>query len=505
MKSAVIARKRSRRNGNIAAGASPTSAARNNRSAQPAKTTASANGHAPTMHPLVSANPRLVPAKAGDHAAIHQLLLSQFRGPSVLEFQAQLDEPLYEPTDRLLVKHRDDVVAHLRLTKRVLQFGPLQIPAAGFMDLATATAWQRRGFASALIGAGEQQSASEGAVLGLTRTTASDLFARHGWTACGRQTFSVAGARQILAHLRAIAPPNILHASEDQNAADALLSRRSPRIPLLVRPLRRMELPALVTLYEQCAAGAYGATVRNEVYWDWLMARHAFERGYVAILGDHNLELPELLAAVAGCVLVSGGRIVELLARPGATPAIGLALLARICSDAVERSQYDVRFDGPPQHPLHQIFRAAGGTYHSSEEHEGEVSMARLFNPLQTLRDMSAELLLRARAAQLQPQVLGLEVFNFDADLRRATHEDARPYRLIITQRKVRVMPGNLGRNYLKLRRRDLTPLLLGHWKLDDALAAGRIRASTQRAHHAAEALFPELPWHRPPLDDLVA
>ena len=484
MKPAIISRRRAGRNGTVAA-----------------------NGHAAVKMalPSVSAAPRLVPARAGDHAAIHQLLLSQFRGPSALEFQAQLDEPLYEPTDRLLVKHRDDVVAHLRLTKRVLQFGPLQLPTAGFMDLATATAWQRRGFASALIGAGERQAASEGAVVGLTRTTAADLFARHGWTACGRQTYSVAGARQILAHLRVVAPPDVLNASEDQNAADALLSRRSPRIPLLVRPLRRMELPALVRLYEECSAGAHGATLRDEVYWDWLMSRHAFERGYVAILGDHHLELPELLAAVAGCVFVSGGRIVEMLSRPGATPAIGLALLARVCSDAVERSQYDVRFDAPPNHPLHQVFRAAGGSYHSAEEHDGEVSMARLFNPLQTLRHMSGELLLRARAAGLSPQVLGLEVFNFDADLRRATHEDARSYRLIVSSRKVRLAPGNLGRNYLALRRRDLTPLLLGHWRLDEAIAAGRIRASTQRAQRAAEVLVPQLPWHRPPLDDLVA
>jgi predicted N-acetyltransferase YhbS len=487
MKSAIILRRRVKRNATVAA-----------------------NGHAAAAGAMpnlasVSAAPRLVPARAGDHAAVHQLLLRQFRGPSALEFQAQLDEPLYEPTDRLLVKHREDVVAHLRLTKRMLQFGPLRIPSAGFMDLATATPWQRRGFASALIGAGERQAAGEGAVVGLTRTTAADLFARHGWTACGRQSFSVAGARQILAHLQAIAPPDVLSADENQNAADALLSRRSPRIPLLVRPLRRMELPAIVKLHEQCSAGAHGATVRDEVYWEWLMSRHAFERGYIAILGDHHMELPETLAAVAGCVFVSGSRIVELLARPGATPAIGLALLARVCSDTLERSLYDVRFDGPPDHPLHPIFRAAGGSYHSADEHEGEVNMARLFNPLQTLRDMSEELLLRARAAGLAPQVLGLEVFNFDADLCRATHEDARPYRLIVTNRKVRLAPGNLGRNYLALRRRDLTPLLLGHWRLEEAIAAGRVRASTQRAQRVAEVIFPQLPWHRTPLDDLVA
>ena len=504
MKPAVISRRRVKRKATVVGAVSPT--ARKNASTQQPRIAAASNGHSSAAaYSRLSTAPRLVPAKAGDHAAVHQLLLNQFRGPSALEFQAQLDEPLYEPTDRLLVKHREDVVAHLRLTKRVLQFGSLRIPSAGFMDLATATPWQRRGFASALIGAGERQASADGAVVGLTVTSAPELFARHGWTACGRQTYSVAGARQVLAHLRATAPPDVLSASDDQNAADALLSRHLPRQPLMVRPLRRMELPAVVKLYEQCAAHAHGATVRNEVYWDWLMSRHAFERAYIAILGDGDLELPDLLAAVAGCVFVAGGRIVELLARPGATPALSLALLARVCSDAVERSQYDVRFDGPPQHPLHQIFRAAGGNYHSAEEHEGLVNMARLFNPLQTLRDMSGEMLTRARAAGLGPQVLGLEVFDFDADLRGSTHEDARCYQLIVTNRKVRLVSGNRGRNYLALRRRDLTPLLLGHWRFDEALATGRIRASTQRAERMAEALFPQLPWHRTPLDDLVA
>lgn len=502
MKPAVISRRRVKRQATVVGGVSST--ARKNGSK--VQSMAATNGHSiAAKYPALPVAPRLVPAKAGDHAAVHQLLLNQFRGPSVLEFQAQLDEPLYEPTDRLLVKHREDVVAHLRLTKRLLQFGTLRVPTAGFMDLATATPWQRRGFASALIGAGERQAVTDGASLGLTVTTAPELFARHGWTACGRQTYSVAGARQVLAHLRATAPPDVLFASEDQNAADALLSRRVPRQQLTVRPLRRMELPAVVRLYEQCASISHGATVRNEAYWDWLMARHAFERAYIAILGDGNQELPELLPAVAGCVFVSGGRIVELLARPGATPALGLALLARVCSDALERSQYDVRFDGPPQHPVHQIFRAAGGSYHSAEEHDGQVNMARLFNPLQTLREMSGEILTRARAAGLGSQVLGLEVFNFDADLRGATHEDARSYRLIVTSRKAKLVPGNRGRNYLALRRRDLTPLLLGHWRFEEALSAGRIRASTQRAERMAAALFPQLPWHRPPLDDLVA
>ena len=95
--------------------------------------------------------------------------------------------------------------------------------------------------------------------------------------------------------------------------------------------------------------------------------------------------------------------------------------------------------------------------------------------------------------------------YNFDADLRQATHENATPYQLIITGRSVKLVPGHLGRNYLSLRRRDLTPLLLGHWRPSEALAAGALRASTHRAARAAEALYPQVPWHRSPLDDLLA
>src|SRR5204863_6034992 len=164
---------------------------------------------------------------------------------------------------------------------------------------------------------------------------------------------SVAGARQILAHLRAVAPPDVLTAGDDRNAADALRSRHEVRLPLLVRPLRRLELPAINALHEQCITKTYGTNVRSEAYWEWLMSRHGFERAYVAILGDHYQELPELLASVVGCAFVSGSRIVELIARPGGTRAVELALVARVCSDVLERSQSNVRLDAPPQHSLH--------------------------------------------------------------------------------------------------------------------------------------------------------
>src|SRR5688572_1355965 len=47
---------------------------------------------------------RLAAATAGDHAAIHQLLTTVFQGPSRDDFSASLEDPLYEPCDRLIVK-----------------------------------------------------------------------------------------------------------------------------------------------------------------------------------------------------------------------------------------------------------------------------------------------------------------------------------------------------------------------------------------------------------------
>src|SRR5690348_353857 len=63
------------------------------------------------------------PAGAGDHAAIHQLLTAVFQGPSKDDFSASLEDPFYEPCDRLVVKRGSQVLAHLHLAARTMQFG----------------------------------------------------------------------------------------------------------------------------------------------------------------------------------------------------------------------------------------------------------------------------------------------------------------------------------------------------------------------------------------------
>ena len=117
-------------------------------------------------------------------------------------FQSQLDEPTYEPSDRLLVKHGDRVAAHLRLIGRDMQFGAATLPISYVADLAILPEFRGRGYASALLDAAERRMRQEGALLGLLRTSEPDFYRRRGWVVCGRHSYSAAGCHHVLAHLR---------------------------------------------------------------------------------------------------------------------------------------------------------------------------------------------------------------------------------------------------------------------------------------------------------------
>ena len=80
---------------------------------------------------------RVVSASAGDHPMIHQFLVSVFHKPSPAEFQAQLEEPSYEPAYRLVIKDGTQIVAHLRLLSREMRLGRLVLPVGIIADLAT--------------------------------------------------------------------------------------------------------------------------------------------------------------------------------------------------------------------------------------------------------------------------------------------------------------------------------------------------------------------------------
>src|SRR5262245_27838670 len=222
---------------------------------------------------------RLTLARTGDHGLIHRLLVSVFHGPSAGEFHAQLDEPGYEPADRLVVRDGEAIAAHLRLARQQVQLGAAALPAARFMDLATAPEYRSRGLATTLLAAGERA-----VLVGLTRTRVPGLFCRLGWAPCGRHYYSSAAPRAVLAELSAAA------ASQSNGRTTALTNGHAAE-PIVVRPLRRIELPAVERLYAQSLAGQSGWPIRSEAYWDWLLARGACDQIFVAAAGHEPADL----------------------------------------------------------------------------------------------------------------------------------------------------------------------------------------------------------------------
>ena len=79
---------------------------------------------------------RFATATASDHAAIACFLGEVFGEPAAAELKASLEDPFYEPHDRLLLRRAGRIIAHVHLTHRVMQFGRRQIPVAGLDWLA---------------------------------------------------------------------------------------------------------------------------------------------------------------------------------------------------------------------------------------------------------------------------------------------------------------------------------------------------------------------------------
>lgn len=451
----------------------------------------------PSLAVTAPAALRLAHARSGDHQAIHRLLVTVFHGPPPAEFHSQLDEPGYQPADRLVVRDGEQIAAHLRLARQTIQLDAAAAPAARFMDLATAQEFRGRGLATALLAAGERAARESGVLVGLTRTRAPALFARQGWSICGRHFFSTAAPRPVLAALGATAGGSI----EEVGPATAALFRPRPE-PISVRPLRRIELPAIVRLYDENLAGKSGWPRRSEEYWDWLLARGACDQVFVAAAGSEQCDLPKLLASIVGYAFVRQGRIVEIVAARN-RPEVARHLLARVCADASEQGDWLVRCDAPPDHELHALLCEAGGRRVAQQQLESEVFMAKVFDPLALLRLSAGSLAARAKAAGLaRPARLGLEL---RSGAGKGANGLVERYSLQLGPRELQIETGKPSRHSAVLKYADFAPLLLGDCSAEDMLATSRLRATTRLARQLAVGLFPAANWWRPPLDDLLA
>ena len=422
---------------------------------------------------------RVVAGRAGDHHAVHRLLVSLLHQPTAAEFQAQVEDPFYEPTDRLLVKRDEQVVAHARLTHREMHYGEKLVPISTLSDLVVLPEYRDEPCATELLRAAERTMLASGTKLAFHRTQTPDLFLPRGWTICTRHSYSIAGAREILSTLH-----------EQESCTHDPLAPDVP--PISIRIWRHVEEAALTRLYVGQTRNSYGPLVRSDAYWRWLISRRAYDRIYVAIEGPDKFELDDTLTPIVGYAVMREGQILELVTADQRMD-VAVQLLARACGDAIEYDFHYVRLDAAPDHPLHQTIANSGGRRCHHESDNGEVIMAKLFDPLAFLQACFEELHQRAKSAAWDlPCDLGLLI-------------DGEKFCLSVRKRTVKLVAGKLGRSYLECGSDDLTQMLLGHIDIASAVDAGRLAASTRVAIDTASVLFPRLPiWH-PSFDDMPA
>jgi len=426
-------------------------------------------------------------ASGGDHATIYYFLQAVFQGPSRTEFHASLEDPFYEPHDRLLLRSRRRIAAHVHITHRTMHFGSAAIPVAGLAWLGVTPEDRKQGLGTHLLRAAENQMAISGALVAVLRTSVARFFRRTGWALCGQASYRRAGARALLARLldRGLIP--------------------RPRRRLHIRPWLQWEQAGLARIYNQnvlppqndgsalaAALIPYGPLERTSAYWQWLLNRRGYDQLYVALDGPEQLELGEISTRIVGYAAIKGEQIMELMAAPDC-PRAAVELLVRCCGDAIERDRHCVLLHAPPSCPLFEIFDEARGCGPPRAPAHGEVCMMRLLDPLGLLRRLCDEFERRATAAHLpRPLDLGLLL-------------DGQKYQLELGREGVAATSQRLGRSYLRLSVADFTRLVMGQLDWDSALVGGRLECSTALAREAGRALFPPFPLWRPPWDESAA
>ena len=434
-----------------------------------------------------------VGSEGRDHSTIYYFLQSVFRGPGRAEYNASLEDPFYEPCDRLLLRRQRRIVAHAHLTHRTMHFGSTLIPAAGLGWLGVAAEQRDQGFGLHLLRAAENRMADDGAFVGMLRTSIPRFFRHSGWALCGPSHYRCVNVRALLACL----------------LEHRLIPRRRRR--LHIRPWLQWEQAALSRLYNQnissqhdsrrlTAGGStadnastrHGPLERTGAYWHWLLRRHGYDQVYVALEGPEQLELGEISTRMVGYAVTRGEQIVELMTAPD-HPRAAAQLLARCCGDAIESGRHYILLHAPPCCPLFEFFDEAGGCGPPLVPEHGEVSMMRLLQPLELLRRLCEQFDRRASEARLpRPLDLGLLV-------------DGQKYQLELGPQGVNATSEHLGRSYLRLNVADFTRLVLGQLDWDAAIAEGHLECSTALAREAGHALFPAIPLWRPPWDELPA
>lgn len=433
---------------------------------------------------------QLVAATRKDHAAIYRLLVAVFQGPSLAEFQAQLDAPSYDPCDRLLMTRGQEVAAHLHLVSRRIRLGGLELPTMDLRHLATLPEYRAHGLGTVLLDAAVDEMRRAGVVVATIRAKRPEFFRQRGWFAWNRFSYSIANPRTLLSVLeRAERPaPRLGFSPTGERAADRKYT---------IQVWRRNELDSVASLYDQDQPHSVGDVCRLESEWKWLITREAYDRIYVICPeikggGSPPAATPGAGRQILGYGVVRDSRLVE-FRTAGHDLHLARLLAARVCQDAVESGRSQLEVHAAPDDPIHDDLIAAGGSHFLNESADHRVLMAYVSRPLELLQFLKPELRLRAQQGGL---AAGAEL---------GIHTPTWQARLNIGARSLSIAAQPGSRHWIEASAATANQLLLGHLSPSEAELNGELRANSPEALAWAEVLFPALPLWRPTFDDLTA
>ena len=409
---------------------------------------------------------RLVTGHAGDHALVHALLRAANQAPSYEDFVTWLDEPTYEPTDRLLVKHGERIVAHVQLLARTAWFDGVQVPIAGVQDLAVLPEYAQAGYELSLIDAAEHVMRQSQAVVAVTRTTRADPFRAAGWIDARGQGHSEVGISDLLAHLAAQPAP-------------------APRRlrGLRIRRWRHVELEAVRSVYSSVAAHQWGALYRSDAYWQWLIGRNAHTDLIVAVDPEEERDEHESPSPIVGYIVMHGPRVLELFCLPHFARTAP-RLLVRACQDSIERDHHALAMHTPASDPLHELVVTAGGTWRAKDRAAGASLLVKLLDPARWIEAIYPLLRRRAKRSGL---VRPLQLCFDTGD---------EQFRMVITRRSSRLVADEAMHADVQCDRTTFAALLLGNLNIAKSRAAGRLTVTDDETLRRLAALFqPCLFW----------
>lgn len=415
---------------------------------------------------------QLVAGNAGDHSLVLQLLVQVYQSSIGEDFQSRLDDPGYEPSDRILLMRSGQLIGHVQISKHIGWFQQQRCPVARLQDFVTLPEYRGATYGRSLLQVAEETASREGAVVGYVQTNEPEWFREQGWSVCRGQGHTQANTHGILSHF---------------DAQWANPRRKRPKLE--IRAWRHFEADSLRAVYQQMCPNLWGCLQRSEQTWQWLLGRKAHDQVLIAVKRDgkqpttpHAGQVPHIV----GYAVTRDAAIVEMFTLPG-YPAASSQLVARACRDAIDRDHRFLSLHTPAADPMHELLVTAGGSWVSDAEANGGVAMMKLLAPQRWVERMYPVFHQRTRETGISSS----QKVEFGVD-------DGQ-HQFVLTRRSARLEEANSTETKVHCSWTTFQDLLLSNLRFSETTASEQLAIDDSTNLSTLATLFsPKLFWQSP-------